>query len=88
ETVIMKIGGWRTQSVFERYAIVSRGDIVDAMRKLQINQQESLSQEIGHVSQTDQNDPLPRRIDKALESMLCWCPEGDLNPHEVALCGF
>src|SRR6185369_7201945 len=35
ETVIMKIGGWRTRSVFERYAIVSRGDMVDAMQKLQ-----------------------------------------------------
>lgn len=35
ETVIMKIGGWRTRSVFERYAIVSRTDIADAMRKLQ-----------------------------------------------------
>ncbi len=45
ETVIMKTGGWRTRSVFERYAIVSRGDIVDAMRKFEINQQES---QIGH----------------------------------------
>jgi integrase len=35
ETVIMKIGGWRTRSVFERYAIVSRTDIADAMLKLQ-----------------------------------------------------
>lgn len=31
----MKIGGWKTRSVFERYAIVSRTDIVDAMRMLQ-----------------------------------------------------
>jgi hypothetical protein len=31
----MKIGGWRTRSVFERYAIMSRTDIADAMRKLQ-----------------------------------------------------
>jgi integrase len=35
ETVIMKIGGWRTRSVFERYAIVSRTDITDAMLRLQ-----------------------------------------------------
>ncbi len=33
--VIMKIGGWRTRSVFERYAIVSRNDIADAILKLQ-----------------------------------------------------
>src|ERR1041385_5564176 len=31
----MKIGGWRTRSVFERYAIVSRNDIADAMLLLQ-----------------------------------------------------
>jgi hypothetical protein len=30
ETAIMKIGGWRTRSVSERYAIVSRTDIADA----------------------------------------------------------
>jgi len=35
EGVIMKIGGWRTRSVFERYAIVSRNDIADAIFKLE-----------------------------------------------------
>jgi integrase len=35
EGVIMKIGGWRTRSVFERYAIVSQTDISDALEKLQ-----------------------------------------------------
>lgn len=39
EGVIMKIGGWRTRSVFDRYAIVSQGDIADAMRKLEAGQQ-------------------------------------------------
>jgi integrase len=63
ETVIMKIGGWRTRSVFERYAIVSRGDIVDAMRKLQINQHESqVSHEIGHAAQADQIDATPKSV--------------------------
>ncbi|NYF88892.1 integrase [Edaphobacter lichenicola] len=63
ETVIMKIGGWRTRSVFERYAIVSRGDIVDAMQKLQINQQESqISHEIGHAAQADQIDATPKSV--------------------------
>src|SRR5262249_2142037 len=35
EGIIMKIGGWRTRSVFERYAIVSRTDMNDAILKLQ-----------------------------------------------------
>ncbi len=29
----MKIGGWRTRSVFERYAIVSQSHIKDAVQK-------------------------------------------------------
>jgi hypothetical protein len=54
ETVIMKIGGWRTRSVFERYAIVSRGDMVDAMQKLQRAEQEAYaSHVIGHVSENE-----------------------------------
>ena len=38
EGVIMKIGGWKTRSVFVRYAIVSQDDIHDAMRSLQAKQ--------------------------------------------------
>jgi hypothetical protein len=45
ETVIMKIGGWRTHSVFERYAIVSRTDIVDAMQKLQQSEKANQNQQ-------------------------------------------
>jgi integrase len=41
--IIMKIGGWRTRSVFERYAIVSQTDIAEAMRKLEV-------QRTGHSS--------------------------------------
>src|SRR5215471_12716115 len=41
EGVIQKIGGWRTRSVFERYAIVTQADITDAMLKLE-------SREDGH----------------------------------------
>jgi integrase len=35
EGVIMKIGGWRTRSVFERYSIIAQTDIQDAMGKLE-----------------------------------------------------
>jgi hypothetical protein len=63
ETVIMKIGGWRTRSVFERYAIVSRGDMVDAMQKLQRAEQESLaSHVIGHVESTDSSSIPATRV--------------------------
>ena len=41
----MKIGGWRTRSVFERYAIVSRSDIADAMLKLQQSEKLNETQE-------------------------------------------
>jgi integrase len=52
ETVIMKIGGWRTRSVFERYAIVSRTDIADAMRKLQHSEaQLEIGHAIGHAEE-------------------------------------
>ena len=36
EGVIMKIGGRRTRSVFERYAIVSQSDIAEAIGRLEI----------------------------------------------------
>lgn len=35
EGVIMKIGGWKTRSVFERYAIVANSDISDAVERLE-----------------------------------------------------
>jgi hypothetical protein len=63
ETVIMKIGGWRTRSVFERYAIVSRGDMVDAMQKLQRAEQESqVSHVISHVEGTDSSSIPATRV--------------------------
>jgi integrase len=39
EGIIQKIGGWKTRSVFERYAIVSDRDINDAMTALEVKQQ-------------------------------------------------
>lgn len=54
EGVIMKIGGWRTRSVFERYAIVSQADIADAIGKLEIRDGHSL----GHSEdEEDENTP-------------------------------
>ena len=52
EGVIMKIGGWRTRSVFERYAIVSQTDIAEAMHKLEAQQN---GHSFGHSQQEEDN---------------------------------
>lgn len=63
ETVIMKIGGWRTRSVFERYAIVSRNDIADAMRKLQTSEAQSqIGAQIGHVDESNATQAHTQRV--------------------------
>src|SRR5215469_2317995 len=41
EGVIMKIGGWRTRSVFERYAIVDQSDIAAAVKRLEASEQKA-----------------------------------------------
>lgn len=43
EGVIQKIGGWKTRSVFERYAIVDQSDIAAAMQKLEVAEKNSYS---------------------------------------------
>lgn len=70
EGIIMKIGGWRTRSVFERYAIVSRSDMNDAILKLQASEdraeqeriqaaerQAQIRTQIGHNEES--STPLP-----------------------------
>src|ERR1700730_7274102 len=47
ESVIMKIGGWKTRSVFERYNIVDQRDCKDALQKLEQAQNKTKS-EFGH----------------------------------------
>lgn len=49
EGVIQRIEEWKTRSVFERYAIVTRTDIADAMRKLEAHEREHVTQN-SHVS--------------------------------------
>jgi hypothetical protein len=42
EGIIMKIGGWRSRSVFERYAIVNQNDMADAILKLEEKAKQTL----------------------------------------------
>src|SRR5271166_1478364 len=63
EGVIMKIGGWRTRSVFERYAIVSQTDIADAMHKLEIQQNGHRN---GHSAEPQEESSLAKDTRKEL----------------------
>jgi hypothetical protein len=71
----MKIGGWRTRSVFERYAIVSRSDMNDAILKLQESenrieqerqqseeQQKQIRSQIGHNEADSAHPPASRAV--------------------------
>jgi integrase len=75
EGIIMKIGGWRTRSVFERYAIVSRSDMNDAILKLQESenrteqerlqaeeQQEQIRAQSGHTEGIPAQSPAVRAV--------------------------
>jgi integrase len=75
EGIIMKIGGWRTRSVFERYAIVSRSDMNDAIVKLQESenrveqerlradeQQGQIRAQIGHNPAISPKPPASRAV--------------------------
>jgi integrase len=46
EGVIMKIGGWKTGSVFRRYDIIDNADTTEAVRKLEHSREQNLS--LGH----------------------------------------
>ncbi len=59
----MKIGGWRTRSVFERYAIVNRTDIADAMRQLQQSERDhQISHEISHAVKVEPLNAAPTSV--------------------------
>ena len=66
ENVIMQIGGWRTRSVFDRYAIITENDIADAVRKLEVDRKhrKAVAAEIAaisHESVTKSTD-VPSRV--------------------------
>jgi hypothetical protein len=51
ESTIMKIGGWRTRSVFDRYNIVDENHLADAATRL-----EAKREQLEHKSK-ETNDP-------------------------------
>lgn len=65
EGVIMKIGGWRTRSVFERYAIVNRTDIADAMLKLE-HAEEALKSQLSHSAPKMEQEPASTATSRAV----------------------
>jgi hypothetical protein len=93
ETVIMKIGGWRPRSVFERYAIVNRNDMADAI--LRLERKESRSTMVTKWSRWQHNTcrhHLQRCHASSAKhkciSKLGWCREGESNPQGPKPGGF
>ncbi len=60
ETVIMRIGGWKTRSVFQRYDIVDNRDIADAMKRLEDSEKNQKQSQIGHELVTSSGSEKPR----------------------------
>jgi hypothetical protein len=88
----MKIGGRRTPSVFERYAVVSLSDIAEASGNYSSASKSAVAKPIHVAADTPDDFNFTCATSPALVPSASmnehWCPEGDLNPHEVALCGF
>jgi len=56
ESVVMKIGGWKTADMFRRYAIVSQADIAAGVDKLEQHRCESLRTQKGENSHDFSHD--------------------------------
>lgn len=63
ETVIQKVGGWQTNAMFKRYAIVDSTDVSDALLKLQRHREvEMVNRAAEQGQEQEQEQPVSRRI--------------------------
>ncbi|HET9284281.1 MAG TPA: site-specific integrase [Candidatus Angelobacter sp.] len=62
ESVIMKIGGWKTPSVFKRYDIVDQRDKREAMHMLEIARQTDFGHKDGHNQPQQATEDVPPTI--------------------------
>jgi integrase len=65
EGVIMKIGGWKTASVFRRYDIMNQSDVRDAMEKLEQAQKDSrasFGHDLGITAPAAGSESKPRTV--------------------------
>jgi hypothetical protein len=69
EGTIMRIGGWKTRSVFDRYNIIDQRDLTDAASLLNEHQKTMESQfgySSGIVDAPKQVESTPQSIDKSM----------------------
>jgi integrase len=59
EGVIMKIGGWKTRSVFDRYNIVDPTDLADAARRLDEKRERQVASETASKTASEQEGAEP-----------------------------
>jgi integrase len=64
ESVIMKIGGWRTRSTFERYNIVDEADTRDALQRLEEAQQRENEHKVEHNLPTETTKELTTKTEQ------------------------
>jgi len=82
EKVAMEVGGWKTTSVFHRYAIVDHQDIADAMNMLEKSQDEQRQRlEAAVVTRTAPGSAAMKDFSRAIPSQ----PETPVSSSESAV---
>jgi integrase len=61
ESMIMKIGGWKTTSVFHRYAIVDRRDMATAMRQFE-DYQQKFGHSLGTIEASEASEIAAKKV--------------------------